>query len=213
MMDEAVQSGIISKEKAQEILSSYGVVTADVAETASKEALTTATWAQVKAQLALMASNPITWIMALIGVTYAAVKAYDYFVVTVEEANEALEESKSEYDSVTSELKSLQDELKTTSDRINELNSKESLSLIEDEELAQLKETSKELEYQIALKKEEQRIAAEETLDDAKDVYSTTVTSDYDTHNIRGSSIGNQVSVNRRIRKCNRRVQNPGRNS
>lgn len=124
-----------------------------------------------------------------------AVTAINNYIHRLKNANEALEESKSEYSSVTSELTSLQDELTTTSERIDELNSKESLSLVEDEELEKLKESTKELEYQIALKKEEQRIAAEETLSDAKDVYNTTVTSDYDKRDTHGNSVGNQVTV------------------
>lgn len=54
-MDEAVKRGILSKEKAAEILSINGVITADKDETASKKALAVATWGQVKAQLAFIA--------------------------------------------------------------------------------------------------------------------------------------------------------------
>lgn len=181
----------VTGANAEAIISALGLTGANEGLSISFKLLS----ASIKKTLAALAANPLTWIALLAAGIYAGVKAYQHFNVTVEEANEALEESKSEYNSVASELDSLQAELTETSERIDELNSKESLSLVEEAELEKLKEATKELEYQIALKKEEQRMAAEETVDDAKDVYNTTVTSKYDTHDIHGSTFGNQVTV------------------
>ena len=67
-------------------------------------------------------------------------------------AKKALDKSTEKIDSVKSEIESLNSELQTTQSRINELNAKKNLSLVEHEELEHLKETNKELEREIRLK-------------------------------------------------------------
>ena len=69
-------------------------------------------------------------------------------------------------DTVKSEIESLNSELQITQSRIDELNAKENLSLVEQEELNRLKEANKELEREMRLK---QSILSEEQKDANKD--------------------------------------------
>ena len=54
---------------------------------------------------------------------------------TLKNLQKKAKESKQEYDDVTTEIKSLNDELKTTKDRIEELQNKDVLTIVEQEEL------------------------------------------------------------------------------
>lgn len=151
LMDEAVNRGILSKEKAEEILSSYGVVTADNFEIGSKKSLTTVIKEQTKAKIAnTAASHPmLIGITAIVAATYAAIKASDAWLNKTK--NNATKSTEA-YNDLKSEVNELNSELQSNSDRIDELNSKEHLTLIESEELQKLKESNRELENQIALK-------------------------------------------------------------
>lgn len=196
MMDEAVQKGILTQENANEVLSSFGIVSADAAETASKEALTTATRKQISAQAALIASNPLTWIAGAAVLIFGIVKAIDYFTTSTEEAMESLENSTSAFDDISNELKSLNEELQTTTDRIRELERLENagtLSVAEEDELETLKEQNRELEKQITLKKQKQIETAENVLKDLGNA-DLEVTSKYDTEKFRGFENGNKIT-------------------
>ena len=140
MMEEAIQKGLLSSESAQEILNIYGIIAAEKAETASKKSLTLATWEQVKSQIALMASNPITWITVLVGMIHLAKKAWDYFNVTVEE-------SKEKVDNITSSLSELNDEIQTLTEK-SELTDMEKKRLEYLEMRAKLEERLLEVEKQ-----------------------------------------------------------------
>lgn len=196
LTDEMVKRGILSEEKANEILKSFGVVSGDVAETASKEGLTAATWKLVKAQAAVLASNPITWAILAGTAIYGVVKAVDYFTVSTEEAMESLEETSQAFEQSTSDLQSLNDELKTTADRISELEKLKDagrISVAEQDELDRLKEENKELKRNIVLKKQEQIENAKAVLTDL-DNADLTVKSKYDTKTVRGKEFGNEVT-------------------
>lgn len=72
LIDEAVKRGILTKEKAAEILSTYGVVTADNVEIGSKKGLTTAIKGLIKDKLKLskLDVSAIGGVTALITVLY-----------------------------------------------------------------------------------------------------------------------------------------------
>lgn len=118
---------------------------------------------------AFMAANPITMLVAGIAAiataTYGAIKASDAWL---NRTKKNAEKSTDAYNDIRSQIDELNAELKTNSDRIDELNAKEHLTLIESEELQKLKESNRELENQIALKQKlaetELREAREETL-------------------------------------------------
>lgn len=169
LMDEAVKRGVLSTEKATEILSTYGIVTADVSETASKKALTSATWAQVKAQAALLKSNPIAWIVGAAVVIYGVVKAYDALTVTAEEAKEAVNSARSEFEESSSNLQSLNSEFESTNEKIAELESKGTLTFTDKAELENLKEQNRELEKSIHLQEEKGKNAASKVVKEIRD--------------------------------------------
>lgn len=96
-----------------------------------------------------------------------AVKGIDNLIHASENARESMNDAFSEYESAKSEIESLNDELQTTNDRIDELNAKQNLSFVEQEELRNLQETNKELKVKIdllekeaALKKKDSAVSA-----------------------------------------------------
>lgn len=87
-----------------------------------------------------------------------AIEAVIYFVKlgieaipTAKKLSENLSEINNELKTLKSESESLNSELKTTVDRINELENKGSLTLVEENELAKLRQVSEEYRAQIAL--------------------------------------------------------------
>ena len=88
-------------------------------------------------------------------------------------AKKALDESADKVDEVRSEIDSLNSELKTTQDRIDELNAKENLTLVEQDELNRLKETNDELERELRLKQSILSKEGKEANKDAKKYFTT----------------------------------------
>lgn len=87
--------------------------------------------------------------------------ANDRFAKKMQEASDALEETNNKVDSLNAELQ-------TTKDRINELNSKGALTLVEQGELEQLKIANSLLESQLEIEKEIQKTRAASALEAAK---------------------------------------------
>lgn len=101
-------------------------------------------------------SNPILTAIAAIGVTiYGAVKAYDALTVSVEEANEATKETIDSLDSLTSEVENLEEKIADLNEQIGKLD-----PITNAEDLENLKAETSELETQLAILKEKQRIAS-----------------------------------------------------
>lgn len=96
----------------------------------------------------------------------AVVKIIDAVTVSADEAREKIQEATDTYEEQKSQLESLNSELETTKDKINELNGKDSLTLVEGEELKKLKQQEASLERQIKLQerltKAAQKTQAEE---------------------------------------------------
>lgn len=140
-------------------------------------------------------SNPILTFIAAIGVTiYGVVKAYDVLTVSVEEANEALDESVSSFDSVTNEVKELEDEIKSCGERISELqrlSENGTISISDQQELELLRQTNEELERKLALKQAEQIQAQKEVLDSNEKLLNTKIRSSYSMSDVNvGRGIG-----------------------
>ena len=126
----------ITGANAEAIVSTLGLTSANEKATLSFSLFTKATWAQIKAQATMLASNPVAWISAIVGVIYGAVKAFDALTVSFDEAVEKAKSSKRELDQLTSEIDSLNQELETTKSRIDELLEKANsgtISLLEEE--------------------------------------------------------------------------------
>ena len=96
----------------------------------------------------------------------AIIKIIDAIVVTSDEAREKIQEATDAYEEQKSQLESLNNELETTKDKIDELNGKDSLTLVEGEELKKLKQQEASLERQVKLQerltKAAQKTQAEE---------------------------------------------------
>ena len=105
-----------------------------------------------KGLAAFLFTNPLGQMMLIAAGVFALTKAYDAIVPTFDKAKKAAENSRNEYQDTTSKLQSLNNELKTTKERINELETKKTLSLTEEAELTKLKAQNKELETQIGIK-------------------------------------------------------------
>jgi TP901 family phage tail tape measure protein len=99
--------------------------------------------------MALSTAIPVAGI--LIGIT-AISKFVDWLVVTKKEQAELVEQSKQNIESLTSEISSLNTELSTTRSRIEELQDKGSLTIVEKSELDNLIATREELERIVAAK-------------------------------------------------------------
>lgn len=108
--------------------------------------------AKVKAATVAMAkflfTTPAGWAVVAAAAITSTMVAYNAFGPTHENHLERLEEETEKLKNIQSELKSVSDELETTRDRIDELNSKGTLSFVEQEELDRLKEQTIELERQ-----------------------------------------------------------------
>lgn len=116
-------------------------------------------WATIKANLfnaALNAGISFAIVLIIQGLS----KLVDHINVTTEELTSLTDSFKDGQD----ELKSLEAELETTQQRLSELEKIKSPTLAEQDEIDKLQETNRELETQIVLLKEKQRIAAKELL-------------------------------------------------
>ena len=124
--------------------------------------LAASTWASVKAIGAFLISNPVGWCIMAAGAIAGVVAAVDLFTVSLKEQQEITQRLQDEYDEITQKLSNVESELKTVTDRIDELNKKEHLSFVEQEELDRLTETNTQLERQNAILKEQQEIKGRE---------------------------------------------------
>ena len=88
----------------------------------------------------------------------------DNYIHRVEYAKEAIDSLESEYDNGASQLASMNAELETTTQRIGELENKGHLSFTEQTELDKLKEQNMELERNILLQNEKNKIIAEKAV-------------------------------------------------
>ena len=104
----------------------------------------------LKIALDLLKAHPIILGLSLLTTALIAGKAiFDHFNVTLEEQHDKAQQAQSDYQEVANELKSVNSELETTKQRIAELEGKDALTFVEQEELKNLKETNAELESQV----------------------------------------------------------------
>lgn len=109
-------------------------------------------------------ANPMTvGITAIVAATYAAIKASEAWSNRLKKQ---AQESSNAYKDTLEEIESINSELQSNGQRIDELNAKENLTLIESEELEKLKESNRELENTLALK---EKIAQQEKASANKD--------------------------------------------
>ena len=98
---------------------------------------------------ALIKAHPvITSLIAL----YAVAKVFDTFVADADEKFEDASKAVSTYQTTKDEIESINSELDNTKKQIDELNAKQTLSLVEQDELDKLTRTNDELERQLKIK-------------------------------------------------------------
>ena len=85
--------------------------------------------------------------------------AWNKLTKAEENNREKLEDLKSKYEEFESKIKSIQDKMATTAQRIAELNAKDNLTFVEQEELDRLKETNAELKRQQDLLEQSKKLA------------------------------------------------------
>lgn len=136
-------------------------VTATNAMTVSEGAATTATVGLGTAIKGLGVSlknlavaHPIlTAIVAISAAIGVGITLYEKYGNTLENLQKKAKEAKDIYDNTASEINNINNELKTTQDRIKELEGKDSLSFVEQDELEKLKASNDELERELRIKK------------------------------------------------------------
>lgn len=94
-----------------------------------------------------------------------AVTAIDNYIHRVEKANETMSEAVSEYDSAKTALKDTTSQLEEQNKSIDELNKKDKLTYVEQEELDKLKEATRQLELQKNIEEKEKANSAREAAD------------------------------------------------
>lgn len=155
LISEAAATALANSELVKYAITS-GIVTAEqVANMTTTELLGTAFLglaAKIKTATVTLAkflfTTPAGWAILAVAAITSVIAAYNEFGPTHENYIEKLEEETEALKSVQNELKSVQSELKTTKDRIDELNAKDNLSFVEQEELDRLERVSAELERQ-----------------------------------------------------------------
>ena len=125
----------------------------------------TALWASIKAGEGVVASFTAVWnaspfvvITAIAAAVYGIVKLIDAVIVTSEEALEQYKDLQKEADEAAEKVEETNKQLDETARRMDELLLKDSLTFVEEQELDNLKQVTKELEAELQLYKD---IAAE----------------------------------------------------
>ena len=123
---------------------------------------------------ASMLAHPLIAIASMLGlITTGVIKLSKWFENAGNRAKEATEKSKEALDQTKSEIDQINSSLQTTQNRIDELNAKENLSLVESEELAKLKEANEELERELRIKEELAKTQGKEANDKAIKYFNT----------------------------------------
>lgn len=120
-----------------------------------------------------------------------AATAIDNYVHRVEKANEAMSEAVSENDSAKSALENTTKELDEQNKRIAELQSKGTLTYVEQEELDKLKETTKQLQLQEDIEKRKAEQSSKEQAEKTVDAYNK----QYGKQDINKASVENKLDI------------------
>jgi len=128
-LEQAVASGVLTEAQAQELAMTLGVTAAQTSQASSAmpkwiaqmKAMAAATWAQVKATGAWLATNPAGWFIMAASATAIAVHAIKKHKQAQEEA---FESAKKNAEDAKSNIKSLQSEIKQNADTVDEAGKK-----------------------------------------------------------------------------------------
>lgn len=166
----AISSSNLSDAKKRYYIQEIKNIPVTAADTVAKKANITTTsllaavtdklsaaWAKLTA---FMSANPLillgTVAVGLIGTVYGLAKAYEHFTVSLDEAKEATYDAVENYQEITSEIESVESKLKDLNAQINDLD-----PITDADQISALKEESAELERQLTILEEKQRLAKE----------------------------------------------------
>jgi len=158
---------IIKVLKSSEILSALTMTTGAATGITSLGDVAAATSLKFEAMAASIgvSTTALATFLGVIGgvalVVGAAAIAYDALTTTFDEAAKSADEARQNYEQTQSEIQSIQNELQSTGSRIDELNAKGGLTLVEQNELDKLYETESSLERQLAYKQQIAQVEAE----------------------------------------------------
>lgn len=163
-----------TEEEIAATLATLNLANAEAAATGATVTLSSAVKGLGASFKMFIAENPLLAALSAIGLAvYGSIKVYDALTLSVEEANEAMDNAISQYEETKSELESLNTELADQQKAMDELLAKDKLTYAEKGQLEELQEITKELKLQ-------QDIAEKKAEADAKEVAKTTVEA-YDT--------------------------------
>lgn len=128
-LEQAVASGVLTEAQAQELAMTLGVTAAQTSQASSAmpkwiaqmKAMAAATWTQVKATAAWLATNPAGWLIMAASATAIAVHTIKKHKQAQEEA---FESAKKNAEDAKSNIKSLQSEIKQNADTVDQAGKK-----------------------------------------------------------------------------------------
>ena len=172
----------LSKEKARQILLDNGVQEENIEGTLSAMGYSSANGVlslsfkelalSIKKAAIAFFSSPFGVAVAAVAGIALIVGVVDLLTESFDEAKDKLDEAKEEIETNEQELKSLNSELEETKERIDELNSKDKLTVVEEEELKKLKEQNAQLKTQIGILEERDKYLKSEAAEKARNLYS-----------------------------------------
>lgn len=128
--------------------SNIGLAASEGTATLATGSFTTAIKANIAALWTWMTTTPLGWITMLAGGVMLAVKVFDWATDSVEELQEAMENSVGAYEAAKTELSGITSELESNEKAISELLAKDKLTFAEKGQLEELKEINAELRIQ-----------------------------------------------------------------
>ena len=183
---------------AQSILVKKAENAENIKNIAGNKALTASLLGQLKARLALMATNPVVWIAGLVGAGLGLIALEDKLTKSLDECTEELDKLNSEFEQSQSEAESLESEWKTCQTRLSELQKladNGTISIIEQEEYERLQKTNDELERSLRIEKEKSQLSAIKGATTADETLTKRVQSQYIRGNVEadmGATLKNQ---------------------
>lgn len=169
-LQATVADGVLTEAQAQQLGMTLGVTAAVNTQAnstlpkwiVSLKASALVIWENVKATAAWLATSPVGWCILAGTAVFSLVKIVDALTVSLDEATNALEDAQNNYDTAKSQVESYSSQIKDLTDRINELQKladNGTISVTEQEELDSLKAQNEELDRNIRLQEEKQRLA------------------------------------------------------
>lgn len=168
-----IASGL-TEEEAKQIITTNALAQSQRSATVSSAALGKSMKGLGTSLKAFASANALLLtITTIVTAVVVAKKAYDDFTVTVEEANDAMDEAVSNYESTKSELESINSELETNKQKIDELKSKGKLSYVEENELERLQAITEQLQLQYDITQRKAELEQSQAANKAVEAYNT----------------------------------------